>query len=217
MRPRMWSGTVHVGFSAGTWGSYGTMRSTRDVMSDTGPDTCGPCGVHVLHNSPSTTSTIATLPHPGGCIMVVGALYTFPSQAKSGDISRSTLTYVSSEYHWTLHVQVNYYFTRSQPVSDHGGENSHAPGLHQESYYRSSIGLPTQLPVSVVHVISSVLFVFGILASTMCTVLGTLLVTTSVLVPLFRAPLERSRMPWLPQAGGTAVWCSRPLLLHRVT
>ena len=85
------------GFSAGTRGSHGTMISTRDVLSDTGPDTCGPRGSHVLHNSPSITSTIATLPHPRGCIMVAGALYTFPSQAKSGDIFRSTLTNGSRE------------------------------------------------------------------------------------------------------------------------
>ena len=142
MRPRMWSGTVHVGFSVGTRGSYGTVRSKRDVMSDTGPDTCGPCGAHVLHNSPSATSTIATLPHPMRDIMVVGALCTFPLQAKSGDIFRSTSTYASSENNRTMQVQVNFNLSQYRPVTDPNGkistDRSSSPEL-----CRSSIGEPT--------------------------------------------------------------------------
>ena len=130
------------GFSAGTRGSHGTMISTRDVLSDTGPDTCGPCGSHVLHNSPSITSTIATLPHPRGCIMVAGALCTFPSQATLGDIFRSTSTYASSENDGTLHVHVNVYLYKYRPVTDSNGKISTVPGRHHQSYLDLRLGNP---------------------------------------------------------------------------
>ena len=142
MRPRMWSGTVHVGFNVGTRGSYGTVRSTRDVMSDTGLYTCGPCGVQVLHNSPSATATIATIPHPTRDIMVVGALCTFPSQATLGDIFRSTSTYASSENNGTLHVHVNVYLSKYRPVTDSNGKISTVPGRHHQSYLDLRLGNP---------------------------------------------------------------------------
>ena len=127
---------LNVGLNAGTRGSYGPMRSNRSVMSDTGPDTCGPCGVHVLHNSPSAISNIATLPQPMWHMMALEPCTHFPyTQSRGTFFSFCLDLYVRIVSSDPTHA-VNSYFTRSRPINHWFQMLPHVAHIHHQMNVR---------------------------------------------------------------------------------